>query len=334
MDKVKSIAERLNGIEYRDDIPKDIIEEAKANRIVIVFGRSDDLMEFEGAIYDEVGCYEGGSCVVNYEGKIGAKGGKTIRALWCDKKSDFTWSYKTKIPHETFDMFDDDEKYCRGIVFSLDSLNQETNKNEETKMLKILPQYFEEVIKGNKRAELRFNDRDFKVGDIYELEEYDGKTYTGRSVTVRITHILEGFEGLIKGWCMFSFITIGEAKEASEPPKDAGHGELLRLVAENPSLPIVAMVYSEVVQDDGYAWWLGSFGRAYVDEYVIFKSNKYDDGKYYTKDDQDEIEEIIAECVSEENPQMSESEIFAEAHRQAEALPWTKAIIVYIDLPE
>ena len=43
--------------------------------------------------------------------------------------------------------------------------------------------------------------------------EYDGKTYTGRSVTVRITHILEGFEGLAKGWCMFSFVTLGEAKE-------------------------------------------------------------------------------------------------------------------------
>ena len=83
---------------------------------------------------------------------------------------------------------------------------------KKPKRLKILPQYFEEVIKGNKRAELRLNDRDFKVGDIYELEEYDGKTYTGRSVTVRITHILEGFEGLTKGWCMFSFVTLVEVR--------------------------------------------------------------------------------------------------------------------------
>lgn len=87
-------------------------------------------------------------------------------------------------------------------------------KINKPKRLKTLPQYFEEIIKGNKRAGLRFNDRDFKVGDIYELEEYDGKTYTGRSVTVRITHILEGFEGLAKGWCMFSFVTLGEVKES------------------------------------------------------------------------------------------------------------------------
>lgn len=124
------------------------------------------------------------------------------------------------------------------------------------------------------------------------------------------------------------------AKEANKPTKDAKYGELLRLVAENPSLPVVPMVYSEVVQDDGYAWWLGSFGEVSVDEYVIFKSSKYDDGKYYTKDDQDEIEEIIAEWVSEENPQMSDEDIFAEAHRQAETLPWKKAILVYVNLPE
>ena len=85
---------------------------------------------------------------------------------------------------------------------------------KKARKLKILPQYFEEVANGNKRAELKFNDRGFKVGDVYDLEEFDGKTYTGRAITIRITHILEGFEGLQKGWCMFSFVTLGEAKEA------------------------------------------------------------------------------------------------------------------------
>ena len=72
------------------------------------------------------------------------------------------------------------------------------------KSLKIYPLYFEEVIKGNKKAELRFNDRDFKVGDIYDLKEFNGD-YTGRFITIRITHILDGFVGLFDGWCMFSF---------------------------------------------------------------------------------------------------------------------------------
>lgn len=202
------------------------------------------------------------------------------------------------------------------------------------KRLKILPQYFEEVIKGNKRAELRLNDRDFKVGDIYELEEYDGKTYTGRSVTVRIMHILEGFEGLAKGWCMFSFVTIGEAKEANKPPKDAKYGELLRLIAENPSLPVVPMVNSEIFADDDYAYWLGSFGYCLVDSFVY--TEYYGDYRYFTTEDKDLIEEYFTEKIIDEdvNEELSYEEVENQAHEKVEALPWTKAIIVYIDLPE
>ena len=194
--------------------------------------------------------------------------------------------------------------------------------------LKTLPQYFEEVVKGNKKAELRLNDRDFKVGDIYELEEYDGKTYTGRSVTVRITHILEGFEGLAKGWCVFSFITIGEAKEANKPPKDAKYGELLRLIAENPSLPVVPMVNSEVVAGDDYAYWFGSFSSSTVDEYVCVNE------RFYTRDNQDEIEDDFSDYLCDDYPDMPDEEFYKMIHEKVEALPWTKAIIVYIDLPE
>lgn len=73
--------------------------------------------------------------------------------------------------------------------------------------LKILPQYFEEVINGNKKSELRFNDRDFKVGDIYDLREYNPtrKRYTGRAITIKITYVLKEFDALKEGWCMFSF---------------------------------------------------------------------------------------------------------------------------------
>lgn len=196
------------------------------------------------------------------------------------------------------------------------------------KKLKTLPQYFEEVVKGNKKAELRFNDRDFKVGDIYELEEYDGKTYTGRSVMVRITHILEGFEGLAKGWCVFSFITIGEAKEANKPPKDAKYGELLRLIAENPSLPVVPMVNSEVVADNDYAYWFGSFSNPTVDEYVCVNE------RFYTRDNQDEIEDYFSTYLCDDYPDMPDEEFYKMIHEKVEALPWKKAIIVYIDLPE
>lgn len=43
--------------------------------------------------------------------------------------------------------------------------------------LKIEPQYFQQVLMGNKNFEIRNNDRNFKVGDLVDLNEIgtDGK---------------------------------------------------------------------------------------------------------------------------------------------------------------
>lgn len=62
-----------------------------------------------------------------------------------------------------------------------------------THQLKILPEYFQSVIDGRKKAELRTNDRDFKVGDYLLLVEWDGGTdeYTGRKIGVEISDITQ-----------------------------------------------------------------------------------------------------------------------------------------------
>lgn len=59
---LKEFAERLNGAEYNGYpvFSKEDIGIAKENGFVIVTGTSDDLMEFEGAIEDEAGCFNGG----------------------------------------------------------------------------------------------------------------------------------------------------------------------------------------------------------------------------------------------------------------------------------
>ena len=40
----KELAEKLTGMEYPVRIPESLVAEAKANRLVIVYGASDDLM--------------------------------------------------------------------------------------------------------------------------------------------------------------------------------------------------------------------------------------------------------------------------------------------------
>ena len=63
--------------------------------------------------------------------------------------------------------------------------------------LKIWPQYFQPVLNGRMRCQLRRADRDFKVGDHLLLQEwmppmYPGRSgYTGREVEVRVDHIME-----------------------------------------------------------------------------------------------------------------------------------------------
>ena len=79
--------------------------------------------------------------------------------------------------------------------------------------LKILPEYFNAVICGEKTFEIRKNDRNFQRGDVVCLMEYDGlyNAFTGRQLLIEITYVLNGDEktekyGLKKGFCVFSFI--------------------------------------------------------------------------------------------------------------------------------
>lgn len=136
----KNLAERLNGVEIGDEYST-ITPEDKANGLVVVYGASDDLMEFVGAIEDEIDCCDGGTAYIinkkvldegNFEcGCIWAEKARldaiaqasTIDALWCEVDG-YSWTYQTDIPHVCFDVMEDGEKYCRGIVFDLGSLEQ------------------------------------------------------------------------------------------------------------------------------------------------------------------------------------------------------------------
>lgn len=57
--------------------------------------------------------------------------------------------------------------------------------------LKILPQYFKEVVNGNKNFEVRKNDRNFKKGDLLILQEFDGEKYTGLEIEKEIAYVLD-----------------------------------------------------------------------------------------------------------------------------------------------
>ncbi|MGL3053002.1 DUF3850 domain-containing protein [Enterococcus faecalis] len=67
----------------------------------------------------------------------------------------------------------------------------EVEKEPTIHELKILPEYFEAVVSGNKRFEIRKNDRNYKKGDILRLNEYQEGQYTGDVHVAEITYITD-----------------------------------------------------------------------------------------------------------------------------------------------
>ena len=80
----------------------------------------------------------------------------------------------------------------------------------KTHKLKTLPQHFLPVVAGIKKAELRENDRDFKVGDILLLQEWTPEHgYYGSETSKRIIHIADVGDYL-PGWVLLSMVNQDE----------------------------------------------------------------------------------------------------------------------------
>lgn len=132
MSILKQWAMKLNGRKYGNEVSHFEIKELEENGLVAVYGRSDDLSEFVGAINDEFDCYKGGTIYLTHNGIFKNKCEddcpyaikernkcKAIAIIWGKIAS---WEYETSIPHEVFEIVEDGKLYCRGIIFDVKSL--------------------------------------------------------------------------------------------------------------------------------------------------------------------------------------------------------------------
>ena len=158
----KELAELLDGRQYLNEISLEEQEKAKDSGLVVVFGYSDDNIEFTGAIRDEIGCYEGGKVYVK-DGKIFKdnfmENGMpideryAITAIFAPKNPYCSWIYKTDIPHETFKIYEDDELYCVGIVFDINRLEETTERKNQKINIKPLISILEQYKLSDEQAE-------------------------------------------------------------------------------------------------------------------------------------------------------------------------------------
>lgn len=142
----QAFAEMINGRQYGDEVTKEEQRLAKEHGLVVVFGYSDDGVEFRGAIHDEAGANDAKGKAIKFtragklleepdrdEREVLEKFGAleqvlngpdtaSVRVWWCHEKDGPCWTFEASFPHATFEVKDDDLDvlFCRGLVFKLE----------------------------------------------------------------------------------------------------------------------------------------------------------------------------------------------------------------------
>ncbi len=142
----EQLAASLDGCQYRQELNAEWSKIAKQAGLIVIYGASDDLMEFGGAVYDELGApceallykHNSGVNVVDNDSDIirqieddfllyqalGAMMDRhnLVAAKWCPVGFAGEWLITTELPHAAFDVMNEDELYCRGVVISIADL--------------------------------------------------------------------------------------------------------------------------------------------------------------------------------------------------------------------
>lgn len=105
----------LNGRQRDDEITPEVAAQAKAAGLLIVYG-GNDMVVFAGAMSREVVTLPGERVLLS-----DAPASPSIEVLWCAEE-DCSWTYRTTVPHATFEIMDGDLAYCRGIVINMADL--------------------------------------------------------------------------------------------------------------------------------------------------------------------------------------------------------------------
>ena len=144
---LKEWAEKLNDCEYGDELSNEDKELLEKDGIVAVFGYSDDNIELEGAMYDELPAYDeetyywfGKYFVSNdrineflnyvdddfyaFKPLIEPLFEKNSERSYITSKpgKDCQFEYETNIPCEWFNVMEDGNLYCKGFVFNKNDL--------------------------------------------------------------------------------------------------------------------------------------------------------------------------------------------------------------------
>lgn len=141
------LADHLNHRQYREELDDSLEKFAKDNNLIIVFGASDDLIEFRGAFEEELCASEefyfdkefkiisnhnkikldersirDNNYINIYKFDLEVELKNRITQEWRPKDSKASWRLSANFPHKTFNIFEGENLYCVGIVFDINDL--------------------------------------------------------------------------------------------------------------------------------------------------------------------------------------------------------------------
>ncbi|MEM9597063.1 MAG: hypothetical protein AAGD06_22515 [Acidobacteriota bacterium] len=133
----KDLAEQLDGSEYPLRPPADEVQAWRDAGLIVMLGYSDDYIILHGAISWQLGAYDGTEFRISRHGMLPAPEqvdadnaeawvkGKAcsvlIKAQWCEDAG-YSWTFDIPVEHDTFDIIEDGETFCRGAVLDLEAL--------------------------------------------------------------------------------------------------------------------------------------------------------------------------------------------------------------------
>lgn len=142
----KQLAARIDGREYREETTRQDRADAKASGLVIAYGASDDLLEVEGAMFEEFGAYGGANIRFTDNGVTPGDDDESVlkkygyampplnvlKAEWCpEDEPKLSWRITCSLPSAPFTIYEDGEPFCRGVVFELPAVKHGKERGEE-----------------------------------------------------------------------------------------------------------------------------------------------------------------------------------------------------------
>ena len=98
----------------------------------------------------------------------------------------------------------------------MEKLPSDGKADHKTHDIKIASSYYEDIISGKKKFELRKNDRGYKVGDSLKMLEFADGKHTGRTIDADIIYMLEDYTGLEEGYCILGIDVTAHSGQMSE----------------------------------------------------------------------------------------------------------------------